>query len=330
MDGIAFGAKGPVLVHGYDPPAGGKWIEDFIPGKLAALERQTGERLWVSPCEVGYGRGFGAGFGEEDDVVVLGPSAQGHGIARMSLETGELIGAREIKAFDEAVVGRDVCVCVTPRRVCGILTTDMVESWVYSREGERYHMVGRAGEEVFVVYGAEQTQRQGVLRLHAETGEFLGTLVEPTLSPIHCMSVDGGALVLVLDDIESALPPDSLRDWLSELSLREEEDDLEPAEQGSLWLLALSPEGEPGQAPLWFEPLPGDHSPELPDVSLGIDAGRLYVARGALMAVRDSLTGRVLGDLTVPGLDEYVAWKMSEGAGLLAEETRLSVFEIPD
>ena len=36
------------------------------------------------------------------------------------------------------------------------------------------------------------------------------------------------------------------------------------------------------------------------------------------------------GELTVPGLDEYVAWKVSNGAGLLAEETRVSIFEVPD
>jgi hypothetical protein len=37
----------------------------------------------------------------------------------------------------------------------------------------------------------------------------------------------------------------------------------------------------------------------------------------------------MLGELTLPGLDERVAWKVSQGAGLLAEETRASVFELP-
>ena len=63
VDGIAFTDTGPVLLHVYDPPAGGMWVDDVIPGKLAALDRHTGETLWLSPCEVGYGRGFGAGFG---------------------------------------------------------------------------------------------------------------------------------------------------------------------------------------------------------------------------------------------------------------------------
>ena len=53
------------------------------------------------------------------------------------------------------------------------------------------------------------------------------------------------------------------------------------------------------------------------------------IARGALLEVRDGLSGRTLGDLTLPGLDERVAWKVSQGAGLLAEETRATVFELP-
>ena len=83
IDGIALGESGPVFLHGYDAPAGGKWIDSVIPGKLAAHDRGSGEVLWVSPCEVGYGRGFGCGLGEEDDVVILGPSNQSHRIARM-------------------------------------------------------------------------------------------------------------------------------------------------------------------------------------------------------------------------------------------------------
>ncbi len=78
IDGIAFAADGPVLLHGYDPPAGGKWLDDVIPGKLGALDRNTGELLWMAPCEVGYGRGFGAGVGARGQVLVLGPSANGH------------------------------------------------------------------------------------------------------------------------------------------------------------------------------------------------------------------------------------------------------------
>jgi hypothetical protein len=68
----------------------------------------------------------------------------------------------------------------------------------------------------------------------------------------------------------------------------------------------------------------------MPDASLALSDGKLYVARDALLDVRDALTGRLLGEMTVPGLDEHVAWRVSQGAGLLAEETRVSVFEIPD
>ena len=50
---------------------------------------------------------------------------------------------------------------------------------------------------------------------------------------------------------------------------------------------------------------------------------------GALLEVRDGLSGRSLGEMTLPGLDERIAWGVSQGAGLLAEETRVSVFELP-
>ena len=68
---------------------------------------------------------------------------------------------------------------------------------------------------------------------------------------------------------------------------------------------------------------------DLPDVSITGDSGKLYVERRALLAAVDAVTGRPLGDWTVPGLDEKVAWPVVDGAGLLAEETRVSVFELP-
>src|SRR5690606_38374133 len=81
---------------------------------------------------------------------------------------------------------------------------------------------------------------------------------------------------------------------------------------------------------LWREPVPEGGLGGMPNASIRLDSGRLYVARDALLDVRDALTGRLLGEITVPGLDEHVAWRVSQGAGLLAEETRASVFEIPD
>ena len=68
---------------------------------------------------------------------------------------------------------------------------------------------------------------------------------------------------------------------------------------------------------------------DLPDVSISLDSGKLYATRGAMLEIWDGLSGRVLGELTIPGLDERIAWKVSEGAALLAEETRASVFELP-
>src|SRR5262245_8442111 len=197
IDGIALGDAGPVILHGYDPPAGGKWIDSVIPGKLGAYDRGTGDVLWLSPCEVGYGRGFGCGLGEEDDVVILGPSNQNHRIARMSLATGELIGASEIGAFDQALVFGDVCLTVTPQRVVGILTSAMLEVWSYSRDGERYHLVGRVGPHAYVVYTDTARRRQGVLRLDGESGEDAGTFLDPEYPVIHDL-VAGEGLSIVL------------------------------------------------------------------------------------------------------------------------------------
>jgi hypothetical protein len=308
IDGIALGDTGPVILHGYDPPAGGKWIDNVIPGKLGAYDRASGEPLWLSPCEVGYGRGFGCGLGEEDDVVILGPSNQSHRIARMSLSSGELLGASEIGAFDQALVFGDVCLTVTPQRVTGILTSPMLEVWSYARDGERYHLVGRVGPHAYVVFTDTARKRQGVLRLEIESGEFVDTFLDPEMPVIHDLVCAEDLAVVLSGNRVPARPghsggPEELR--LEAFRTRE-------ASAFSLWREVLAEESD-----------------ELPDVSISLDSGKLYLARGAMLEVRDGLSGRMLGELTLPGLDERVAWKVSQGAGLLAEETRASVFELP-
>jgi hypothetical protein len=306
IDGIALGATGPVFVHGYDPPAGGKWIDSVIPGKLGAFERSTGDPLWVSPCEVGYGRGFGGGPGEADELVLLGPGSAGHRIVRVSAKTGELIGAREISPFDQALVAADVCVTVMPRRVAGILTSPMLETWSHSHEGERYHQIGRSGRDVFVAY-TDGRRRQGVLCLDAQSGEPRGTFVDPTYPVIHELACEGGLIVLLVGS--------------------------RPAGARSAGTSTLRLEafriGESAAHPIWAQELADESPDELPDSSISLDSGKVYVAHGALLSVRDGLSGRDLGEMTIPGLDERVAWSVSQGAGLLAEETRASVFELP-
>lgn len=309
IDGIALGETGPVFLHGYDPPAGGKWIDNVIPGKLAACDRHSGEVLWTSPCEVGYGRGFGGGLGDEGDVVVLGPSIRGHRIARMDRASGELIGAHEIEAFDRAVVSGDMCVTVTPGRVAGILTSAMTEVWAYSRDGERYHLVGRDGERAFIVYTATNQMRQGVLCLDLESGELASRFLDTKFSVIHDMVVGRGLAILLAGD---RAPSRFTR----------------PDTPEELVLIAYSNQGESARE-LWRETVARESFDEVPDVSLSFDSGKLYVARGTMLNVRDGLSGRVLGELTLPGLDERIDWKVSQGAGLLAEETRASVFELP-
>jgi hypothetical protein len=324
IDGIAFGPTGPILVHEYDQPAGGMWMDAVIPGKLAALDRTSGEVLWSSPCEVGYGRGFGAGLGHENDAIVLGPGAQSHLIVRMSLENGELVGASEIEAFDDALVFGDLCYCVTPRRMIAISSTAMSEAWEYSRPGERYHSAARAGDRLFVVFTHASTGKQGILCLDAQSGEFSGEVLAPRLPVIHGIAVNADGLVVLTRDLSSALPREVVTQFMIELSRREDGGTLD-----TLSLLALTLNSTPADAPLWYEVLSTQPADEIPEVSVSADSGKLYLVKGALLEVRDTLTGRMLGDWAVPGLDELVAWQVSHGAGLLAEETRVSVYELP-
>lgn len=328
VDGIAFGPEGPVLVHCYDPPAEGMWIDDVIPGSLAAIDRHGGEVAWTAPCEIGYGRGFGAGFGARDEIVVLGPSAQGHRIVRMARDKGRLLGAEPIEAFDEGLVFPDLCLCHNAARVFAISTTAMSEAWEYSRDGERYHHLGRCGDRLLVVYSNAKTTKQGVLVLDVRTGARIGTLLAPTQPVIHGLATDRDEAAILTADISSALPPELASQLLAELSRKEEEEGAEVGED-TLSLLGLSARADEGEAPSWFRILSTEEVATVPEYSITANSGKLYVVRGALLEVRDLLTGRNLGGWTVPGLDEQIAFQVCEGAGLLAEEQRVSVFELP-
>ena len=309
IDGILLGSTGPAFIHGYDPPAGGKWIDNVIPGKLGAMDRSNGELLWVSPCEVGYGRGFGIGLGPEDDVVILGPGMQGHRIARQSVATGELLGAREIEPFDQAVVGPEMSVTVTAGKVTGIYTGPMIDVWTHMRDAERYHFAAAADARTLVVFTNTNTRKQGVLALDTESGELAGSTVDPTFSVIHEFCVDGQHAMALVGD----RAPGARRRGGSER--------LEVICYGGVT------KGEGYE--IWRKELANDSIDELPDVSIALNSGKLYVVRGALLEVFDVQSGRELGELTLPGLDERIAWCISDGAGLLAEETRASVFELP-
>ena len=322
IDGIALSADGPVLVHEYDPPAGDRWIESAIPGKLASLDRNSGELRWVAPCEVGYGRGFGAGFGRRNDALVLGPSTQGHRVVRVSLESGELIAAADLATFDEALVFDDVCITGATKRIAAVDTESLRERWRYGRDSERYHHIGRVGKSVFVVYSVEN-KRRGVLALDVDKGHFSRVLLAPRQKEIHDVAADERGLVLLVADLSSALAPEILDGWLRETPSAKAHGGRVPA------LLALDPNGTDGDAPLWFEILELSDPDEIGEIALSADSGKLYVVRGALLEVRDMLTGRALGAWAVPGLDERVGWIVSQGAGLLAEETRVSLFELP-
>lgn len=309
IDGIALGPQGPVLVHGYDQPAGGKWVDNVIPGKLAAYDRQSGDELWVSPCEVGYGRGFGGGLGDEEDAVVLGPSVKGHRIVRMSLTSGELLGVGEIQAFDQALVFGDMSITVMSSRVSGILTSHLFEAWSFARDGERYHAVGRSGDYLLVVYTDLNAKRQGVLRLDVESGDFIDQFLPAEYAVIHEMVCDEGIVTLFVGDRAPSRFGHNHG-------------------TGPMRLEAWRADGAEAH-PLWRDGVLDESPDDMPDVSVTMDSAKLYVVSGAMLSARDGLSGRDLGEWTLPGLDERIAWGVSQGAGLVAEETRVSIFELP-
>ena len=324
VDGIAFGSSGPVLLHGYDPPAGGKWIDDVIPGKLGAFDRSTGERLWNAPCEVGYGRGFGAGIGQQGQVIVLGPSQRGHRLVRMAVADGELLEAADIQPFDCAIVASDAVVCSNARMVWAQDTLTLTEAWTYAREGERYHDVARLGDSVFVVVSNLESGKYGVVRLDAKLGNFKGNLVSLTLPLIRGICVTEDTVVLVTSELDMMLESDDRMDFMMRLASHPDE-----GLRDTLTLVGIRSTAAAGDAPLWYSILETKPIDDLPDVSVTADSGKIYVERRAHLRALDALTGRELGAWTVPGLDEKVAWSVVDGAGLLAEETRVSIFELP-
>ncbi|MEM1449493.1 MAG: hypothetical protein AAF957_27975 [Planctomycetota bacterium] len=324
VDGIAFDSTGPVLLHGYDPPAGGKWIDNAIPGKLAAYDRHSGERLWIAPCEVGYGRGFGAGIGQQGQVLVLGPSQGGHRMVRMAVADGELLDLAEIEPFDDALVHADVVVCANAQSVWGLDALSLQETWRYSRDKERYHGVARVGNHVFVVTSSTESGKYGVVRLGATSGSFEGNLVEPVMPVIRDIGATSGAVALVTCELEFLLPADDRMQFMTQLAAHPDE-----GPRDTLSLAALRADALSGEAPLWYSILETRPIDDLPDVSVTADSGKLYVERRAHLDALDMLSGRSLGEWTVPGLDEKIAWTVVEGAGLLAEETRVSIFELP-
>jgi len=94
-------------------------------------------------------------------------------------------------------------------------------------------------------------------------------------------------------------------------------------------MLGLSAQAADDEAGAWYEILSTAPVESVPEVSITSDSGKLYVVQGAMLEARDILTGRALGQWAIPGLDEQVAWQVCCGAGLLAEEKRVSVFELP-
>ena len=320
IDGIAFAEEGPVLLHQYDPPPGGKWIDAVIPGKLGALDRHTGETIWLAPCEVGYGRGFGAGVVSGEHVIVVGPSSAGHRVVRQNLTDGELRDAEAIPEFDHAVVSQELVLLSTGRSVVGLDTLTCMETWTYAREGERYHEVALHEGRVYVVYSVDKGY--GVLELDGEMGDFVRVIVPPKQKPIRDLCVVDGVLAFLGSELDRLLGPERMSEYTSSIALH-------PSGGARDTLSVVAIDTVRAGDLRWFEVLETCKPDDMPSISLNADSGKLYVSSRAMLRAVDAITGRSLGHWTVPGLDEKVAFSVAAGAGLLAEETRVSLFELP-
>jgi len=131
--------------------------------------------------------------------------------------------------------------------------------------------------------------------------------------------------VILTSDILQVLAPSEAGKFLGELSLMDEDDVL----TDTLSLLAFPGHHSEGEPALWWNVLSTGRIEDIPEVSISVDSGKLYLVRGAMLEVCDLLSGRTLGEWTVPGLDEQVCWRVASGAGLLAEEHRLTIYELP-
>ncbi|MEO2144311.1 MAG: hypothetical protein ABGY32_00250 [bacterium] len=321
VDGIGISSQGPILVHGYDAPPGGKWPDDVIPGKLGAMDRATGEQCWMVPCEVGYGRGFAVGFGARSQVLVLGPTAHGHRVVRMSVESGEILDVATIPVFDQASFGSECVYCCSARRIFSLDTNSLEEAWSYSREGERYHQCMPLDGRVLVVFST-RAGGQGLLAIDSKSGNFLEVMIPPLLPVIHGLVATGAVAVLLTESLDKVLEGEAASDLMRSVALHPS-----GGIRDTLSLIAMSVTGSSLSAPEWIEVLETKDHDEFPEASISADSGKLYLERGNQLNALDALTGRPLGVWTVPGLDERVDWSVADGAGLLAEEGRLSVFE---
>jgi hypothetical protein len=334
VDGVHLGTVGAVIVHGYEDPAGGKWHDSVIPAKVGAFDRQSGERLWLAPCEIGYGRGFGAGFSGDNQVLVLGPSANGHRAARITADSGELLALEDVGSFDDAHVDSELCVCVAPQEVFALRTKDLSQLWRLPASGRRFHLSARGARHLFVAHSEKGSRLQGVGAVDLESGKRFQVLIPANQPAVLGLAAGGSHFAVLGQDLEQLLPEDRRRDLQLERLLAEEERSDDEASEGrsggrGQGGLAIFEMATAGARLAWHRDLSG-RGEDSEAASLAMDSGKVYLASGASLLIFDALTGRELGSLVVPGLDEHVSWTVRDGAFLLAEENRLSIFEVPD
>ena len=218
---------------------------------------------------------------------------------------------------------RGTATCASPSRpatCAGIMTSPMLEVWSYTRAptSATTSPVALERQRPTSSTRTRTLRRQGVLRLDVESGDLVRRLPrDPEYPVIHDLvcNEDGSlrSFWWAIDRSTDATRP--VRPRLSTLRLE-----------------AFRTGGHvTSRTPLWSESDRTDESPDdLPDVSISMDSGQaLHRQRRPARGPRRAHRTERWASMTLPGLDERIAWQVSQGAGLLAEETRASVFELP-
>ena len=193
----------------------------------------------------------------------------------------------------------------------------------------RFHRAARDGDQLYVSFSKKGSRDQGVAVLNADTGDQFRELLAPGQPSIEGLEALDGQVVMLAGDLFAALPEDQRRDLQLAKLLAEDADDFSGGSSEGVphGLVSFNTTRPSDPRVAWHLELSGLEAGE---ASISMDSGKVYVARGATLQILDALSGRELGIVVVPGLDEYVAWQVCEGAFLLAEENRVSVYEIPD
>jgi len=242
----------------------------------------------------------------------------------------------DLPEFDEALVDGKHVLIVALTSLTRLDSASLEAKWALQAKDDRFHSSATDGKTLFIAVSTKRNRSQGLRAYTVARGGKAGDILAQGQSTILGLGAEDGMVTVLVEDLASALPEDLSRDYQLAKLMAEDSDDFGGGslggEGGSAGVVAFAWDaGEKRSEAKWFLDLSASGLEDDPgEASIRVDSGKLYVARGAMISVYDLLSGRPLGEAAVPGLDDFVAWDVADGALLVAEETRLSVYELPD